>query len=1048
MFVDIDGDGDLDLFVGKSDGIPRFFANTGTNSSPAWASTATKTYGLDNIGTFAAPTFVDIDRDGDLDAMIGNAAGSTIYYRNTGTASAPAFLKQIGAFGLGSVGSFAAPAFADIDGDGDLDALIGGGDGSLRFFRNVATAGASVPVYVSEAGTFGLSNVGLRADPTFVDYDHDGLVDVVTGNAAGRLAFFRNNGTASLPTYSLATTVFGATNVAAQAAPAFADIDLDGDPDLFIGSQDGSIAFQLNGQPTPVTVTPNRGRLMVTEGGASDAFTIVLQVKPTSAVTFSLISDHLVTSPNPTLVFTSTNWNIPQIVLVSAVNDSIFQGTHPGRLQYTVTSLDPIYGGTAPTPILATITDNDLLRGEPAFQAGIGNRFGIGNVGYLAHPTFVDIDGDGDMDLFVGNYAGNTVFLANTGSVSVPAFTQRAGNFGLPNVGNGAAPAFVDIDGDGDMDAFIGNLDGQVSFFRNVGSGSMPTFASASGNFGLTLPQGYGSATPTFADIDADGRPDAFVGSSKGDIFYFRNVGTATAPVFASPVANPSGLTRASGTSSVALGDLDGDGDFDLVVSDLFGGVDVFRNMGSASAPSFVAETGNFGLATVGAHTAPTLVDINGDGDLDAFIGNNYGDTFSFENIRSTNSKPVIRFLQPINYTDTPVLDNFLPVLGTVKADDANLDTVTYGILGGTDNGTTVSFASDFGVLTVNKTSGSYTFVPDNLAMESLGSTAVDDFVITASDGKSIGSRLITLNIVQSGNTETPGNDLLVATAGNETLIPLGGVDTIDGAAGIDTVSFVYALGPVKASLAITAAQNTGNGDTLSLSNVENLTGSPFNDVLTGDAGNNVLNGGTGQDTLTGGAGSDTYYVDSSVDLVQEALNGGTADRVISMLTAYTLPANVEYGVIGNQLGASLTGNSLSNLLISGPGADQLTGGASSDRFVFNNLSDSGITAGTADTLLDFSQSGSGFFGLTLGDFIDLSSLDANELLGGDQAFTNVTSSATTFSPTMTFATGPGALYFDQTARVLYGNTDSDAAPEFSIKVLGTVSLGLGDFIA
>ncbi|WP_148096717.1 FG-GAP repeat domain-containing protein, partial [Aphanothece sacrum] len=137
-------------------------------------------------------------------------------------------------------------------------------------------------------------------------------------------------------------------------------------------------------------------------------------------------------------------------------------------------------------------------------------NFGLTYVGSYPTPTFADIDNDGDLDAFVGEINGNTDFFRNTGTGSVPSFTFETTNpFGLTNVGYNSAPALADIDNDGDLDAFVGTVDGNTYFFRNTGSASNPTFTLQASNFGLT---DVGSrAKPTLVDIDNDGDLDAFV---------------------------------------------------------------------------------------------------------------------------------------------------------------------------------------------------------------------------------------------------------------------------------------------------------------------------------------------------------------------------------------------------------------------------------------------------------------------------------------------------------------------------------------------------------
>ena len=88
-----------------------------------------------DVGSSAAPTFVDVDSDGDMDAFVGNEDGNILHFKNTGSVTNPTFVEQTGTdnpFNGVDVGSYAAPTFFDTD--GDLDVLIGTGDGNLRYF--------------------------------------------------------------------------------------------------------------------------------------------------------------------------------------------------------------------------------------------------------------------------------------------------------------------------------------------------------------------------------------------------------------------------------------------------------------------------------------------------------------------------------------------------------------------------------------------------------------------------------------------------------------------------------------------------------------------------------------------------------------------------------------------------------------------------------------------------------------------------------------------------------------------------------------------------
>ncbi|MGE0643952.1 MAG: calcium-binding protein [Nitrospira sp.] len=101
------------------------------------------------------------------------------------------------------------------------------------------------------------------------------------------------------------------------------------------------------------------------------------------------------------------------------------------------------------------------------------------------------------------------------------------------------------------------------------------------------------------------------------------------------------------------------------------------------------------------------------------------------------------------------------------------------------------------------------------------------------------------------------GHDQLIGGNGNDHLFDGNGNDTLNGGAGTDTVNYANATAGVRVNLALTGAQNTGGAGSDTLSQVEILFGTYFNDTLTGNAANNSLYGNNGDDTLTGGRGAD-----------------------------------------------------------------------------------------------------------------------------------------------------------------------------------------------
>src|SRR5262249_8370413 len=145
-----------------------FFENVGTATGPLFDPPVAGAFGLDHVDHDATPTLVDIDGDGDLDAFVGERYGWTYFFENTGSAGSPEFAAPLtNPLGLTFVSSGAAPAFVDIDRDGDLDGFIGEGDGATLFSPNTGTS-ASPAFGAFSVDALGLSRVLTSAAPAFV----------------------------------------------------------------------------------------------------------------------------------------------------------------------------------------------------------------------------------------------------------------------------------------------------------------------------------------------------------------------------------------------------------------------------------------------------------------------------------------------------------------------------------------------------------------------------------------------------------------------------------------------------------------------------------------------------------------------------------------------------------------------------------------------------------------------------------------------------------------------------------------------------------------
>ena len=321
------------------------------------------------------------------------------------------------------------------------------------------------------------------------------------------------------------------------------------------------------------------------------------------------------------------------------------------RFAYSKVELTKILGAAA---LLFGLSFTNQVSAQ-WFLDPVENPFGLVSTYEIGLSRTADLDNDGDLDLLVGEYYGVMQYFENTGTASDPAFAAPQANpFGLDSTYYFALPAFADLDNDGDIDLIVGEYYGNLQYFENVGTASVPAFANPVQNpFGITIPDSTLSA-PDFADLDNDGDFDLLVGSyvieqdSSGDyqagfFLYYENIGTATEPDFASPVENPFNLDP-DDLPIFTLGDLDGDGDLDIMSAIDGDFISYFENIGSASVPDFATvQEDPFGL--IGYEVlAPEFADMDDDGDLDLLLSgyNEYSYDYSapFFYYENVNTEP------------------------------------------------------------------------------------------------------------------------------------------------------------------------------------------------------------------------------------------------------------------------------------------------------------------------------------------------------------------------------------------------------------------------
>ncbi len=871
------------------------------------------------LSRYSVPAFTDLDRDKDLDLVVGKEDGTLIAFRHNsdgfytlmdGIDGRPAYPF----FGL-DVGENISPFFVNLVGDDALDLVAGTGDGTIRVWERGAIGYSEL---IGGANPFNGIDVGNSAAPVLANVVGDVALDLVVGAEDGSVRVWQST-LAGFTEVIGGRNPFSEVNTGNRSAPAFIDLDGDGRLDLVLGSLDGTL------QGWRRNIDCSYDMIAGVENTMGGVFTILNNPFAGLDVGFN---------STPTIIDLN-NDGLPEIVV----------GNNEGKLQvFALVGGDSLGGGQGDDTLIGGFGDDSLSGGDgnDCLQGGGGSDWAIyagsdsgvvidlvaaRSSGAHGADTLVSVDnvlGSDVSDSIHGDAGSNTLF----------------GGYGADTLDGGLGDDWLDFGA------------GMESFTYALGKGN-DTLDGGAGADTLNL----GSGTWT---TSVDGEWTTFtLGSTRLYVRNWENMALQYSPVgpadiVLTPLAEdtPVMLTTAAFLACWS----DGNGTA-LSVLNLTASSGTLTDLGNGSW-RFESATNDDTSVTFSYQVSDGTVAVA---------------TMATLDLTPVNDAPVIALATSVTSVESRSAGEIV-YQGAATDPDGSPNSLTWS-LSGTD---AALFRIDAATGAVR-----FNTSPDFEKPGDAGTNNVYDITVTASDGAlSSAAQAVAITVtntneapsVTSGATasfaENGTGTVYTATgsdpdAGTTLTYALGGTDAAlfninattgavtyktapnfeaPGDAGTNNVYDITvtasdgALSSAAQAFAISVRDLTGPGQT-GTSGPDALTVGvgAENARLSGVGGNDTLTGGAGRDTLDGGGGNDVFVMSDVLDLIIEAAGGG-ADTIMTSVSM-TMPDHVETLQIASGIsGITITGGAGNDMLIGNGLANTFVGGAGDDVILAGNV--------------------------------------------------------------------------------------------------------------